>query len=97
MATKNNPGKYDCYTNAEPDEPMFILLGRDKHAPLLVKLWAEMRALDGEDPGKVAEAVHCADAMRIYRLSHRNPVTPEMRMQHHEFMGGDATCEDDVA
>ena len=29
MATKNNPGKFDCYTNAEPDEPMFILLGRD--------------------------------------------------------------------
>lgn len=33
MGTKNNPGAFDCYANAEPDEPMFVLLGRDKHAP----------------------------------------------------------------
>lgn len=38
MGTKNNPGTFDCYANAAPDEPMFVLLGRDKHAPLLVRL-----------------------------------------------------------
>lgn len=27
MGSKNNPGKYDCYEAADPDEPMFILLG----------------------------------------------------------------------
>ena len=39
MGTKNNPGTFDCYANAEGDEPMFVLLGRDKHAPTLVWLW----------------------------------------------------------
>lgn len=46
MGTKNNPGNFDCYTNAEPDEPMFILLGRDPLAPALVKIWAAMRRGD---------------------------------------------------
>lgn len=63
MGTKNNPGHYDCYANAAPDEPMFILLGRDKHAAGLVRLWALLRAKDGEDEAKVREALRCADAM----------------------------------
>lgn len=67
MGTKNNPGAFDCYANAEPDEPMFVLLGRDKHAPLLVKLWADLRAMDGEDIAKVTEAIQCATAMAAYR------------------------------
>jgi hypothetical protein len=29
MGTKNQPGKFDtCYANADPDEPMFVLLGK---------------------------------------------------------------------
>jgi len=43
MATKNKPGAYDCYTNAEPDEPMFVLLARDELAPALVRIWAMVR------------------------------------------------------
>ena len=63
MATKNNPGKYDCYHNAEPDEPIFVLLARDKHAPALIWLWAVLRELDGEDPAKLKEAQECCLAM----------------------------------
>ena len=63
MGTKNAPGLFDCHANAEPDEPMFVLLGRDKHAPLLVNLWATLRRLEGEDPAKVDEAVKCANDM----------------------------------
>ena len=63
MGTKNNPGAFDCYENAEPDEPMFVLLGRDRHAPSLVRLWAMLRHDEGEDLGKVEEAFRCADAM----------------------------------
>lgn len=63
MATKNNPGAFDCYANATPDEPMFVLLGRDRHAPILVRLWAELRRRDGEDLAKVVEAVSCASSM----------------------------------
>jgi hypothetical protein len=69
MGTKNNPGQFDCYANAEPDEPMFILLGRDKHAPLLVKLWADLRQMDGEDIAKVTEAIQCATEMGKFRAA----------------------------
>jgi len=71
MATKNNPGKFDCYENAEPDEPMFILLARDKDAPALVDHWANKREADGEDEAKVAEARLCAENMRQWRLANR--------------------------
>lgn len=66
MATKNNPGTYDCYAKAEPDEPIFILLGRDRHAPTLVWLWAVLRELDGEDQAKIDEARACCLAMIHY-------------------------------
>src|SRR5689334_7475358 len=69
MGTKNNPGRYDCYANAEPDEPMFILLGRDARAPALVEEWAQLAELRGDDPEKVAEARQCARAMRDWRTA----------------------------
>lgn len=71
MGTKNNPGAFDCYANAEPDEPMFTLLGRDEQAPELVRLWAKVRARSGEDPTKVQEAYDCADAMDAWRKANR--------------------------
>ena len=69
MGTKNNPGQFDCYHNAAPDEPMFVLLARDRHAPELVRLWAKMREFQGESPEKVAEARDCAEAMEVWRAS----------------------------
>lgn len=48
MGTKNNPGKFDCYANAEPDEPIFILLGRDRLAAHLVSIWSKIRMGDME-------------------------------------------------
>lgn len=68
MGTKADPGKYDCHAAAAPNEPIFTLLGRDKHAPVLLEMWAWMREFDGEDPVKVAEARRCAQAMRAYRV-----------------------------
>lgn len=70
MATKNNPGKYDCHANAHPDEPLFTLLARDKHAPALVWLWAVLRELDGEDAEKVAEARQCVLDMVDWAHAH---------------------------
>jgi hypothetical protein len=63
VGTKNNPGNFDCYANANPDEPMFILLGRDPYAPALVREWADRREQGGESNTKVAEARTCAFAM----------------------------------
>lgn len=75
MGTKNNPGTFDCYENAEPDEPMFVLLARDKHAPELVRTWARHRhsiAESEEDFAKVQEALACALAMEQWRSLHRS-------------------------
>lgn len=63
MATKTNPGQHDCYAKAEPDEPLFVLLARDKHAASLVWLWSVLREIDGEEPEKVREAQTCAAEM----------------------------------
>lgn len=51
MATKENPGKFDCYANAKEDEPMFVLLARDPLAPAIVRAWRYLRA------GMLAEAM----------------------------------------
>ncbi len=66
MGTKLNPGKFDCYANAAPDEPMFVLLARDPLAPILVSLWADLRALTRGDDDKVAEARSCVFDMEIW-------------------------------
>jgi hypothetical protein len=69
MGTKNKPSTYDCYSNADPDEPMFILLGRDRSAAKLVDLWADIREKTGESPAKIEEARNCARSMREWLRS----------------------------
>lgn len=70
MGTKNNPGAFDCYGNAKPDEPMFVLLGRDPVAPALVMLWAILRqqlfVLSDDEVAQIEEATECAIAMGDY-------------------------------
>jgi hypothetical protein len=88
MGSKDKPGQFDCYANAEPDEPMFVLLGRDKHAPQLVELWAGQRASEGEDPAKVEEALKCAKAMRKWRYDRKGAPTCE----YCEAGGGESGC-----
>lgn len=69
MGTKNKPGEFDCYANAEPDEPMFVLLGRDPTASFVVEFWIALRReLDDTDP-KLAEAGTCARAMAEWAKS----------------------------
>lgn len=74
MGTKANPGAFDCHGKAEPDEPVFTLLGRDRHGPTLVWLWSVLRELDGEDPAVVAEARVCASEMIAYATQKGRPV-----------------------
>jgi hypothetical protein len=61
MATKNNPGKFNCYERAGPDEQMFVLLDRDPLAPFLVSIWAKIRMGDFH----AAEVVFHAMASRV--------------------------------
>lgn len=68
MGTKNNPGKFDCYSKLEPDEPHFVIMGRDPSAALLIGLWAMLRELQlscvdtSNEDEKIEEARECADA-----------------------------------
>lgn len=69
MSSKNNPGSFDCLSNAAPDEEMFVLLGRDPSAGALVRAWANIRELQDENPAKVAEARACAARLDAWCVS----------------------------
>ena len=69
MATKNNPGEYDCYAKADPDEPMFTLLARDPSAPTIIEAWCQDRLMRGlvyneETEAQIKEARCCAFNMK---------------------------------
>jgi hypothetical protein len=70
MTTKNQPGPYDCYAKAEPDEPMFVLLARDKRAPIMVRMWATSSQQTMSE-AKFKEALACADAMEHWYYHNR--------------------------
>ena len=57
MGTKLKPGKFDCYANAEPDEPMFVLLARDQMAGFLTAIWSKVRVGDFEAATTVFETM----------------------------------------
>lgn len=76
MGTKLNPGKYDCYAKALPDEPIFTLMARDLYAPTMLEDWAARReglidvgSYPQSDRPVVAEARQCAKKMREWRLA----------------------------
>src|SRR5436190_23199118 len=75
MGTKNNPGKFDCYAKADPDEPIFVLRANDPLAPFLVDAWAKACASGHHDPAKVVEARDCAQAMRNWQAIPRTEPT----------------------
>jgi len=74
MGTRTEPGEYDCYSRALPDEPLFILLGRDQCAPQAVAQWCTAREamilhklLPQSDLPMLAEARRSAAAMVEWR------------------------------
>lgn len=71
MGTKSQPGFYSYLGKAEPDEPVFVLLGRDAQAPDLVRRWADERHRLGEDRARVAEAYALAKAMENYAAEYK--------------------------
>ena len=77
MGTKNNPGEFDCYNKADPDEPMFVLLARDSYAPFLVEMWATARQHLPKQHAKVVEARRCAAEMRKWRDANPEAGEPE--------------------
>lgn len=89
MGTKLNPDRFDCYANALPDEPMFILLARDPAAPIAVASWttARAKAIDAGDAPKadhemIAEAHCCAMEMAEWRAANLGHWSRPQRASH---------------
>lgn len=55
----------DCYEKGKANgEPVFTLRAKDKLAPGIIEIWADLAAKHGADPEKVAEARQIAAEMR---------------------------------
>lgn len=75
MSTKNNPQAGDCYDRALPDEPYFVLLGRDPDAPGVTRQWGYSRSraiqtgrVTEADHAQVEEAFNVAKQMELWRI-----------------------------
>lgn len=106
MGSKLKPGDFDCYGAALPDEPMFVLLARDRSAPTMLRSWSDGRRKDvlaAHDRGaisademeadlrKCSEADACADDMTVWRK--RNEGRWREGAEHRHRIA-DATRED---
>jgi hypothetical protein len=69
MGSKTNPGKFDCYANALPDEPMFVLLGRDPLAPFLTQIWAMIRAGNRDEARRTFNELIIGPQSSVYVLN----------------------------
>lgn len=81
MANKMHPGAFRCYEAALPDEPMFVLLGRDPAAPATMEFWANERVRQGktsdtDDNARIGAALREADEMRQWRQKILDAVDP---------------------
>lgn len=67
MNTKNNPSVYDGHAKAQPDEPMFTLLGRDRVAPLLLALWVNYRRqiLEADGAMNTEEEIQLVEVLKL--------------------------------
>lgn len=70
---KSSPGVYDCHSKANEDEPMFVLLGRDPTAAIIVRIWTKLRCrimknITTEELDQLQDAIECADEMEKYAI-----------------------------
>lgn len=67
MGTKNNPGIYDCYAKAGPDEPIFTFRANDPMAPDMIDEWVLRATARGVPLPKRQEAATIAEDMRAWK------------------------------
>lgn len=56
----------EAVEKAQDNEPVFVLLGRDKQAPAIIRLWAAHRAIAEGPSAQTLEAERIADEMEAY-------------------------------
>ncbi|WP_211109547.1 hypothetical protein [Azospirillum tabaci] len=62
-----------CLAKREPLEPIFVLLGRDKHAAPAVRFWAALRDAERAPSAKTVSARQIAAVMDAYRADEPTP------------------------
>jgi len=74
MGTKLQELRDGCFARAMDDEPMFVLLARDRGTPAMVRAWCDARQADVEagkrpasDMEQINEARGCANRMEAWR------------------------------
>lgn len=70
--TKTHPGSFRCWEAAFPDEPVFVILGRDPAAPATLEFWAHERVRQDkthtpDDKSRIAAAIDEAKDMAEWR------------------------------
>lgn len=65
-----------CSQKLKPDEPFFVLLGRDKHAAVAVRAWLASREAERGVSDKTEDARQIANAMDAYS-GHSTATAPE--------------------
>lgn len=70
--TKTHPGMFRCYEAALPDEPMFVILGRDPAGPATLEFWARERVKQGkvherDDQDRIKAAIDESKDMADWR------------------------------
>jgi hypothetical protein len=69
-----------CIQKLQPEEPFFVLLGRDKHAAEATLAWAHLREQERGVSPKTTEAREIAEAMAIYASSAGSlPSAPDVK------------------
>jgi hypothetical protein len=80
MSTKLDPGSHDCYKELQPNEPFYLLMGRSRIAPLLVRMelmtrrWEITMGLRPDtfaEHEQIAEGFRCLSEMEIWGRDYR--------------------------
>jgi hypothetical protein len=77
MGTKTEPGDYDCYAKLEPDEPYFLLRGKDPVAPYLTMMWAASRNGDWSGMLDLVESMRLSKDVNARVSTDENPKLAE--------------------
>lgn len=73
--TRSDPEKYDYFYRLAPDEPHFLLMGRDLDSSIVVHMWAIMRNRQiaigmredtPEERRQISDALICAHELNVY-------------------------------
>lgn len=75
---RRHKGIYDCLDKREPDEPVFVLLGRDRASSATIKIWATLWLQEislglrpESDRAQITEALKIATDMELFERDRR--------------------------